>query len=169
MLKGIEFHNSNEREYQFDMTDDNNLMSVLTNNVIILCSNWRTKNFLTRQIEEILDGKHESDLQINHDYCFDKDIDNILDDVSCYIISSYRPTTILKCDNQFIVLTVEAPFIFEAHDIKDIWFADEDNNLISIYSLSVFKEHKEDWKKGKIEVYKNFINGRYGCYSGYGN
>ena len=166
MLKGIEFHNSSNREYQFDMTNDNNLMSDLTNNIIILCSNWRTKNFILKQICDIYECKHEEDIETNHIYNTENEVYN--EDFKT--ILSYRPTTVLLIDGiQQIILTVEAPFIFEAHSIEDIWFANEENNLISIYPLYVFKGHKDDWDKGEIEIYKNFINGKYGCYNGYDN
>lgn len=165
MLKGIEFHNSNEREYQFDMTNDNNLMSDLTNNTIILCSNWRTKNFILKQICDIYECKHKEDIETNHIYNTENEVYN--EDFKT--ILSYRPTTVLLIDGiQQIILTVEASFILQAQSPKDIWFVDYDkDNKLLVYPFTIFKGYKDDWDEGVMELYKNVCNGRYGCYVGY--
>lgn len=165
MLKGIEFHNSSNREYQFETKDNYNLMSELTSNTIILCANPKIKNFITQQIVDIFDCKHEEFDEESHDYNSN--------DYPCnmdykYIIQ-YLPTTILFIDSlQQIILTVEAPFVIQAKSPKDIWFVDYDkDNKLIVYPFNIFKGYQDDWDKGIMEVYKNVCNGRYGCYDGY--
>ena len=123
MLKGIEFHNSSNREYQFETKDDYNLMSELTSNTIILCANPKIKNFITQQIVDILDCKHEEFNEENHDYNASDFLWNM--DYK-YIIQSL-PTTILPIRTlQQIILTVEAQLILQAPSPNDIWFVDYD-------------------------------------------
>ena len=165
MLKGIEFHNSSNREYQFETKDDYNLMNELTSNTIILCANSKIKNFIMQQIVDILDCKHKEFDEESHDYN--------TDDYPCnmdykYIIQ-YLPTTILSINSlQQIILTIEAPFILQAQSPKDIWFVDYDkDNKLLVYPFTIFKGYKDDWDEGVMELYKNVCNGRYGCYVGY--
>ena len=160
MLKGILFNDPEK----FDFYDDNNLMDVITNNCIILCEDTRVKNFLASQIEDICDGKHQSEEGYSYDVGDQEEDPKITNRMM------YLPTSIFTIDNeQKITLTVEAPFILTAISIEDIWFAARSiENKISIYPLRVFKGHKETWDAGIEKVYKDFISGRYGYYK-YGN
>lgn len=165
MLRGILFNNPEK----FDYNNDNNNMDIITDNCIVLCEDTKLKNFLAQQIEDICHGKHED--ENGYEYAVDDDEyedDEYRPEITDRI--SYLPTTILTIDReQRIVLTVEAPFIFTAKSLKDIWFAVwTTDGKASIYPFRVFKGHKETWDMGVTKVYRNVINGRYGAYLSYG-
>lgn len=156
MLKAILFKDPE----RFDFNDENNYIDIITNNSIILCEDTRIKYFLTRQIEDICDGKYQ-----NTEVC-DYDVGDCEEEPKITNMMEYLPTTIFTLDNeQKITLTVEAPFILTATSIDDIWFAQRTKeDKISIYPFRVFIGHKEVWDEGVEKVYKSFIHGRYGCY-----
>lgn len=157
MLKAIMFNNPDA----FDFSDDNNNMDKITDNCIILCEGTSVKRYLSQQIQDICDGKHEDK---GHDYATDEDARLQL--TSRY---EYLPTAHLVVDDsQKIYITVEAPFILTAKSPDDIWFAAKTHDKkISIYPLRVFEGYRDDWNKGVSCVYRNYINGRYGAYGGY--
>lgn len=158
MLRGILF---NDEKY-FESSDDNNLMDILTGNTIILCEDNKVKNFLYDAIREICDGKHK---ETGYEY-YAEDTDRL----NLRVGISYLPTTELYIDDeQKIVLTMEAPYIFTAKQPEDIWFAQRNNdNKIFLYPMKVFKGYKEKWNEGIQAVYHYIVQGRYGDYK-YGN
>lgn len=162
MIKAIKF-NGNE----FEHIDDNDLLN-LTKNTIILCANSDIKYRIFKVIDDICKAKCEEENDIT---CYsmgeEDDERGLIPKMKVNI--NYLPTTILTIDDeQTITLTIEAPFIFTAKEYKDIWFADiNEDNVIYIYPFFAFKGYKEVWEEGLFSVYKNFILGRYGVYSGY--
>lgn len=158
MLRGIRFNN----EHYFDFNNDNNLMDVLTENTIILCEDNQIKNFLLNEIVDICNGRHEEN---GHDYYIED-----LDKLNIRYGINYLPTTELYIDdNQKIIITMEAPYIFTAIDPADIWFAQRTkDNKITIYPLKLFEGYKERWEQGAYKIYIDTILGRYGNYQ-YGN
>ena len=159
MLEAILFNDPEK----FDFNDENNYMDTITNNCIVICEDTEVKNFLSKQIEDIFDGKHEH--EGGYDYYIDEHRE-------VYITNkiAYLPTTHFVINNeQKITFTIEAPFVLTATSVDDIWFASRTtDNKVSIYPLRAFKGHNEDWNNGVFEVYKNVISGRYGTYS-FGN
>lgn len=157
MLRGIQFNSS-----LFDKKDDNNLMDKLTTNTIILCENTEVRKLITKEIVRALDRECESEGD-NDYYC------EPTDNMQYKYAVNYLPTTTLNVDcEQLITITVEAPYILTAKEPDDIWFASvNEDNIISVYPLKIFKGYKEDWEQKK--TYQYVLNGRYGCYVRYAN
>ena len=122
-------------------------MYQLTKNTIILCNNSEIKYKLISEFA-----------------------DEINDIINIKTIVTYKPTSIYLIDNeQKFIVTTEAPFILKCNNPYDLWFCDMNNkNEIQLWSFVEFKEYKQIWDKGIEEVYKEVINGRFGCYEGYG-
>lgn len=155
MLRGIEFNNPN----CFDTTDENNLMDVLTKNTIIICEDVGIKEFLAKEICDICEGKHKD---TGHNY-FAEDTDELKYKRGIW----YLPTFEIFIDNeQKIVLTIEAPYVFTANTPEDVWFAVRTiENKVAVYPIKVFKEYDKKWAEGLDAVYKFIVGGRYGPFS----
>lgn len=152
MITGIEFHKLNENKIVE--------MLQLTKNTIVLFNNSDLK---FKFINEFLKIRNELDDSVM--YNNDK---NKKSEISFFV--NYKPTSIYKIDDeQTFIFTVEAPFILQAKDPYDIWFCDIKNgDEVELYSFIDFEGYEEVWNKGIERLYQNFINGRYGCYEGYG-
>ena len=157
MLSYIEFHGD-----LFDHNEEYNLVDEMTNNMIFICGCPQTKNKIVNEIEKICNGKC---IESGHDYWCGK---NKLYPKITKRLVTYLPTTRFVIDNeQTITCTIEAPFVFTATDIKDIWFAIDVDGKISVYSMTIFKGSHDKWNEGIESVYHFIAQGRYGCYKGY--
>lgn len=154
MLKAILFDGD-----EFDYSNENNYIDKITNNCIILCEDTLVKRQMSKQIQDICDGKHKDR---GHDYW-------ATGDIRLTNRYEYLPTAHLVVNNtQKIYITVEAPFILTSKSVDDIWFAAKTHDeKISIYPLRVFKGYQDDWKNGVDYIYRNYINGNYGARGGY--
>ena len=158
MLNAVEFLDD-----IFNKEDDNNIMCELTDNTIIICSNSRVKNIILKHIIECFKS---SDYE-NCDY-------NYEDGDKFQIEVSYNPTSVINVSNnnnltQRITITKEVPFILQAKNPNDIWFANynEESSQTSIYPFTIFKGYIDVWDKGVMNVYKKIINGCYGNFGVY--
>lgn len=160
MLRAIEF-----KDKRFRMKEDDNLLSPLTENTIILCHNYKLMNSLADEILNTVNGKAEY-----NDYdCDDEDVGN------AKMWLQFGLQRIIDINGQKITLALEPAIIYKANDIKDIWLfdcqgTDEIETLPLyeefIYPMCIFKGSHKDWNNGKDEVYKMICNGRYGAYNG---
>lgn len=155
MLRGILFKNK-----RFETRDDNNLMSPITENTIILCANYRLMCSLAEEIFNTINGKAEY-----NDYdCDEEDIGKAKYELN------FGLQKVININGQKIILCIEPAMIYRAKQIKDIWFVDwvgkDDSYKESIYPMTIFKGSKEIWDGGLDKVYKTVVGGRYGCYDG---
>jgi hypothetical protein len=154
MLQYIEFKNE-----RFKTKDNYNLLCDLTNNTIILCSNYKLMTTLCDEIINTVNGQAE----YNDYWCKDVDINNAKLEL-CFDLQR-----IIDINGQKITLSLEPSIVYKAKDIKDIWFFDWIGNLPYkefIYPITIFKGSQENWDEGLDEVYKYIVNDRYGCYDG---
>ena len=159
MLEYIEF--TNER---FETKDDYNLLCDLTNNTIILCNNYKLMTTLCDEIINTVNGQAE----YNDYWCENVDINNVKLELW------FDLQRIIDINGQKITLSLEPSIVYKAKDIKDIWFFDwkGTNEFGSlpykefIYPITIFKGSHENWDEGLDEVYKDIVNGKYGCYDG---
>lgn len=155
MLYGIEF-----KDKRFDTNDENNQFIDLTNNTIVLCSNYKLMATLAIEIVKTVNGEAEY-----NDYrCAEEDVGK-----AKYCLN-FGLQKVIHINDQTITLCLEPAMIYKAKDIKDIWFCDwkgsgEDYKEV-IYPMDAFIGSKGIWNKGLDEVYKNIVSGRYGCYDG---
>jgi hypothetical protein len=155
MLRGILF-----KDKRFETRDDNNLMNPMTENTIILCSNYRLMCSLAEEIFNTINGKAEY-----NDYdCDEEDVGKAKYELN------FGLQKVININGQKIILCLEPAMIYRAKQIKDIWFFDwvgkDDNYKEFIYPMTIFKGSKEIWGGGLDEVYKAVVGGRYGCYDG---
>lgn len=159
---------------EFDKLNENKTLGIyqLTNNTIILFNNSDLKYKFQKEFLKIRDDETD---RYDNSICYSTAIDNEKFEEQDHkaeikIVIEYMPTSIYKIDNeQTIVLTVEAPFIFTCKDPYDLWFCDTNNkDEIQLYSFVEFKDYKELWDKGIDNIYKMTTTGRFGCYEGYG-
>lgn len=155
MVRGILF-----KDKRFDIKDDNNLMDPITDNIIILCANYRLMDSLAEEIVNTINGNAEY-----NDY--DCDVEDV--GKAKYELR-FGLQRVIDISGQKIILCLEPAMIYRAKQIKDIWFADwvgKDNNYKeSVYPMTIFKGSREVWDSGLDEVYKTILSGRYGCYDG---
>ena len=155
MVRGILF-----QDKRFDAKDDNNLMSEMTENTIILCNNYRLMSTLAEEIVNTINGNAEY-----NDYnCDAEDIGKAKYELN------FGLQKVIDVNGQKIILCLEPAMIYRAKQIKDIWFADAlDKDGIyeeSVYPLTIFEGSNEIWDGGLDEVYKYVVGGRFGCYDG---
>lgn len=155
MVRGILF-----KDKRFDTKDDNNLMSQITDNTIILCANYRLMHSLAEEIFNTINGNAEY-----NDYdCDEEDVGRAKYELN------FGLQKVIDINGQKIILCLEPAMIYRAKHIRDIWFADwigkDDNYEESIYPMTIFKGSNEVWDSGLDEVYKMVVGGRYGCYDG---
>jgi hypothetical protein len=163
MITGLEINSLSKEKLE---------MLELTKNTIVLFNSFELKNKFVQEFSKIQNDETNSD-DNSICYCTIIDDDKASEqdhkaDIKTNII--YMPTSIFTVDNeQRFVFTTEAPFVLQCNNPYDLWFCDTNNeNEIQLYSLVGFKGYKEAWGDGVDNIYKNVINGRYGCYEGYG-
>ena len=155
MVRGILF-----KDKRFDAKDDNNLMSEMTENTIILCNNYRLMATLAEEIVNTINGNAEY-----NDYdCDDDDIGKAKYELN------FGLQKVIDINGQKITLCLEPATVYKAKQIKDIWFADVlDKDGIyeeSVYPLTIFEGSDEIWGGGPDKVYQYVTGGRFGCYDG---
>lgn len=139
----------------------------LTKNTIILCDNYYAKQNMDKVMLAFCEAsKTYSDTDDGIQYSLTNDTEELTvqEDIR------FLPTSIYSCTpkeegiRQRFLVTVEATAIFTMQEIDDVWFCIETGN---IFALSYFKGIKDTWDIGGVlAVYKNFVGGRYGCYTG---
>lgn len=159
MIEAIRFNGE-----VFNHEDDYDYMDNITKNTIVICDSPHTKRKLYKEIESICEGKC---IDSGHDYWVNNE-DIIYPKITKRIVE-YLPTIrFVVDDEQTITLTIEAPFVYTAKDIMDIWFAATDKkNKISVYPMLIFKGCHDIWDGGLDKVYNYVTQGRYGGYEGY--
>lgn len=155
MLEGILF-----TDKRFDARNDNNLMSPITKNTIILCNNYNLMNSLAEEIINTVNGKAEY-----NDYSCDED-----DVGKAKYELFFGLQRVIDINGQKITLSLEPAIIYKAQTIDDIWFFDfvgegEDYKEF-IYPMTVFIGSNALWNRGLSVVYKTIVSGQYGCYDG---
>lgn len=148
------------KDKRFDTKYDNNLMSPMTENTIILCNNYQLMYSLAEEIINTINGNAEY-----NDYnCDVEDVGKAKYELN------FGLQKVIDINGQKIILCLEPAMIYRAKQIKDIWFADwvgKDNTYKEfIYPMTIFKGSFEVWDSGLDEVYKIIVDGRYGCYDG---
>lgn len=148
------------KDKRFDTRDNNNLMSPITENTIILCANYRLMSSLAEEIVNTINGKAEY-----NDYnCDAEDVGKAKYELN------FGLQKVIDINGQKIILCLEPAMVYRAKHIKDIWFADwvgkDGDYKESIYPMTIFKGSREVWDSGLDEVYKTIVGGRYGCYDG---
>lgn len=157
MVRAIEF-----KDKRFKTENDYNLMSPISNNMIILCPDYKTMDSFTK---EIINTVNEC-VEYNGYDCDEEDIGQ------AKTALSFGLQRIIDINGQRITLALEPAIIYKAKDIKDIWFIDWSGGVTGItyeefiYPMTIFKGSKEVWDSGLDEVYKTICNGRYGTYTG---
>ena len=139
--------------------ENNNCMAELTDNTIILCSNYKVMDSLADEIVNTVNGEAE----YNDYYCETEDIG------SAQFILSFGLQRVIEINNQKIILCLEPAMIYRAKRIEDIWFATstgDDEYKEAVYALTSFIKSKDIYAKGLDEVYKCIVAGRFGCYDG---
>lgn len=155
MVRGILF-----KDKRFDTKDDNNLMNPITENIIILCANYKLMYSLAEEIINTINGNAEY-----NDYdCDEEDIGKARYELN------FGLQKIIDINGQKIILCLEPAMVYRTKDIRDIWFVDwvgkDDNYKESIYPMTIFKGSFDVWDSGLDEVYKMVVGGRYGAYNG---
>ena len=155
MLEFIEF-----KDERFETKDNYNLLCDLTNNTIILCSNYKLMDTLCDEIINTVNGQAE----YNDYWCENVDINN------AKLELWFGLQRIIDINGQKITLSLEPSIIYKSKNIEDLWFIDwigkGESYKESIYPITIFKGSQEKWDEGLDEVYKYIVNGRYGCYDG---
>ena len=163
MITGLEIYSLSKEKIK---------MYELTKNAIVLFNNSELKYKFVQEFLKI--RQDETDLDTK-DICYSTVLDEDKSDEQDHkakikTVIEYKPTSIYMVDNeQKFIFTTEAPFILQCNNPYDLWFCDANkDNEIQLWSFIEFKGYKETWSKGIDKVYKEVINGRYGCYEGYG-
>jgi hypothetical protein len=153
MVKGIAFLSE-----RFNAEDDNNIMCPIGHDIIVLCSDPNTREYLAEEILRTINGKAE----YNEYECDTNDVGK----ASCQLVFALQ--RVLNINGQTITLCLEPAMVYKAKQIDDIWFAEQSagNHKISIYPMTVFKGSEEVWEQGLDKVYKTIVGGQYGCYNG---
>ena len=155
MVHGILF-----TDKRFETRDDDNLLDPLTDNTIILCSNYKIMAALAGEIINTINGKAEY-----NEYCCDKE-----DIGKAEYEINFGLQKRININGQIITLCLEPAMIYKAKNIRDIWFFDyvgkDDNYKEFIYPMLIFKSSDKVWERGLDYVYETIISGRYGCYDG---
>ena len=142
------------------VTENNNCMAELTDNTIILCSDYKVMDSLADEIVNTVNGEAE----YNDYYCKDEDVGN------AKFTMSFGLQRTIEINNQKIILCLEPAMIYRAKQIEDIWFAtsvgEGDNYKEAVYALTSFIKSKDIYAAGLDEVYKCIVAGRFGCYDG---
>lgn len=159
MITGLEIFNISNKIEMYE----------LTKNVIVLFNNSDLKNkFLQKFLKIKFDETEDDDSSIIYSTTINGEEDDHKAEI-CHVLT-YKPTSIFMVDNeQRFIFTVEAPFILQCTDPYDLWFCDTNSNgKIQLYCFTDFKDYQILWNDGINSIYEQFINGRFGCYEGYG-
>lgn len=147
---------------KFNKEDENNLFDPITNNTIVLCSDYKAMDMLANEIINTINGAAEY-----NDYsCDQEDVGN------AKLVLSFGLQRLIDINGQRITIALEPAIIYKAQGIDDIWFfnlqssADGAKCVGSIYPMLVFKGSNDVWNAGLDEVYKTICNGQYGTYNG---
>lgn len=150
------------KDKRFKTEDDYNLLSPISDNMIILCPDYKTMDSFTVEIINTINTKAEY-----NDYdCDEEDVGQ------AKLVLSFGLQRIIDINGQRITLALEPAIIYKAKDITDIWFIDWGGGVAgttykeSIYPMAIFRGSKEVWDSGLDNVYKTICNGRYGTYDG---
>ena len=155
MVRAILFNDK-----RFDASDDNNLMYPVTENTIILCSNYTLMESLAEEIIHTINGQAE-----HNDYAIpEEDIGKARYELN------FGLQKVIDVNGQKITLCLEPAMVYKAKQLEEIWFFDcrgtGDSYKEFIYPMFAFKGSSEVWESGLDEVYKTVVTGRYGCYDG---
>ena len=155
MLESILF-----KAKRFDTNNDNNLMCDLTNNTIILCSNYKIMDSLADEIINTVNGEAD----YNDYFCADEDIGK------AKYTMCFGLQRVIEIGEQKIILCLEPAMIYRATQIEDIWFAtsagEGEDYKEAVYPMTVFIGSKDIYAEGLDKVYKFIVSGKYGCYDG---
>lgn len=155
MLESILF-----KAKRFDTNDNNNLMCDLTDNTVILCSDYKIMNSLADEIINTVNGEAD----YNDYYCEDEDIGK------AKYTMCFGLQRVIEINNQKIILCLEPAMIYRAKQIEDIWFATSagsgDDYKEAVYPMTSFIGSKDIYAEGLDKVYKFIVSGRFGCYDG---
>lgn len=147
---------------KYEKKDDNNLLSNMTENTIVLCNNLQIMTSLAEEIIKTINGQAE----YNDYYCESEDVGT-----AKYILN-FGLQKLIGVQKQRITLSLEPAIIYKARTIDDFWLFDWAGGQGGvpyrefIYPITVFKGSHELWNKGLDEVYEYIVNGRYGTYDG---
>lgn len=155
MLKAILF-----KDKRFSTKNEENFVQPITDNMIILCANYKLMYSLAEEIVNTINGNAEY-----NDYdCDDNDVG-----AAKYALN-FGLQKVIDINGQKITLCLEPAMIYKAKRIEDIWFIDYSGKDESyeefLYAMADFRGSRDVWDKGLDEVYKTICNGRYGCYDG---
>lgn len=155
MLKAILFNDK-----RFSTKNEENFIQPITDNIVILCANYKLMYSLAEEIVNTINGKAEY-----NDYdCDDNDVG-----AAKYALN-FGLQKVIDINGQRITLCLEPAMVYKAKRIEDIWFIDWSGKDADykelIYPMTDFKGSQEVWDKGLDEVYRTICNGGYGCYDG---
>ena len=151
MLVGIEFTGDH-----FQKDDDNNLLSELTANTIIICNNNQIMFKVANEVMDTMHGRAE-----HNNYCCEDDDTNV-----AKVVFSYGLQRVIDINGQRITFALEPAMIYRAKQLEDVWFLDEENGKFIVYPMSAFKGSCQTWEAGLDAVYAMVCGGRYGAYDG---
>lgn len=151
MLVGIEFIGD-----KFKTKDDNNILSELTENTIIICNNNRAMFAVANEILDTVNQRAE-----HNNYCCDDE-----DVGTARVTFSYGLQSVIDINGQKITMALEPAMIYKAKRIEDVWFLDEEDGKLIIYPMNIFKGSQQAWDEGIDAVYAMVCGGRYGAYDG---
>lgn len=150
MVRGIKFTDKRFRE-----KDDDNMLSPMTENTIILCHDYKLMDTLAKEIIATINDETEN----NQLDCDDEDVGN------AKMWMCFGLQRIIDVNGQRITLALEPSIIYKANSIDDIWlFNSIDEEFV--YPITIFKGSEEIWNKGKDELYKSICAGNFGTYDG---
>ena len=147
---------------RFEKKKHHNQFFDLTNNTIVLCSNWELMQSFADEIIKTVNGEAE----YNDYVCDDEDVG------SAKVLFRFGLQCVIGIREQRFTLALEPAIVYKATDIKDIWFLECWGSdrfppyRECIYPMTVFKGSHDLWNSGKDEVYKMICDGRYGGYYG---
>ena len=155
MLESILF-----KDKRFDTNNDNNLMCELTDNTIILCSDWNIMNSLGDEIINTVNGKAE----YNEYQCAERDLGK------AKYTMCFGLQRVIEINDQKIILCLEPAMIYRTKQLEDFWFATStgigDEYKEAVYPMNAFIGSKDIYDKGLDVVYEFIVSGRFGCYDG---
>lgn len=155
MVRAIEF-----KDKRFELFDNDNLLTPITENIIIICNNLKLMTSFAEEIINTVNGRAEY-----NDYdCDDEDVGKAKYEIN------FGLQKVIDINGQKIILGLEPALVYRAKQLEDIWFLDcvgkDDDYKEFIYPLFAFKGGQNIWDEGLDRVYRDICNGIYGCYDG---